>query len=285
MSQQTLWQLASLQSRPDPAADTLAQYQALPVAHHQLEEATYLSGALGVDDVVGRAASLDPSPEVIHIDLRSPTSNSYLGGKAWSTTLWREVRSQLPPLKFLHRTPQPATIDQLLNSMRTSRWGSPRTPTSRCTPSLTLCIPPPIATLCACTILVQGHHLTTPFSPSLGTLPAPGGGRIRASRLSIPPSPRRCTSPTSPTPHSTVQVLCNGTVVPHAHPPFISSEPPLRTEPLLEPPHGVMGNPDPAPDRVGPSQPPLSFVDGNGYIVLRGLVEARDCEVGWNTVM
>ena len=68
-------------------------------------------------------------------------------------------------------------------------------------------------------------------------------------------------------------------------PPFISSEPPVRTEPLPDPPHGVMGSPDPAPDRVGPSQPPLNFVDGNGYIVLRGLVEARDCEVGWNKVM
>ena len=40
MSQQTMSQLASLASRPDPAADTLAHYQALPVAHHQLEEAT-----------------------------------------------------------------------------------------------------------------------------------------------------------------------------------------------------------------------------------------------------
>ena len=39
-------QLASLASRPDPAADTLAHYQALPIAHHQLEEATYESGAL-----------------------------------------------------------------------------------------------------------------------------------------------------------------------------------------------------------------------------------------------
>ena len=46
-----------------------------------------------------------------------------------------------------------------------------------------------------------------------------------------------------------------------------------------------MGHADPAPDRVGPSQPPLNFVDGNGCIVFRGLVEARDCEVGWNKVM
>ena len=68
-------------------------------------------------------------------------------------------------------------------------------------------------------------------------------------------------------------------------PPFILSQPPLRTEPLPDPPHVVMGNPDPDPDRVGHSELPLNFVDGNGYIVLRGLVEARNCEVGWNKVM
>ena len=118
MSQQTMSQLASLASRPDPAADTLAHYQALPVAHHQLEEATYESEALGVDAIVGWAASLDPSPDVIHIDMRSPTRNRYLGGRGWATTLWRELRHQLPTLKFLHLTPLPSSVDQLLNSMR-----------------------------------------------------------------------------------------------------------------------------------------------------------------------
>ena len=54
-----------------------------------------------------------------------------------------------------------------------------------------------------------------------------------------------------------------------ARPPLTSSEPPLRTEHLPGPPHGVVGNPDPAPDKVGPSQPPLNFVDGDGYIVLK----------------
>ena len=97
MSQQTMSQLASLASRPDPAADTLVHYQALPVAHHQLEEATYGSGALGVDDVVGWAASLYPSPEVIHIHMRSRTRNSY-----------------------------PSSVDQLLNSMRTNPVGKPK---------------------------------------------------------------------------------------------------------------------------------------------------------------
>ena len=54
-----------------------------------------------------------------------------------------------------------------------------------------------------------------------------------------------------------------------AHP-FILSEPPLRTEPLPDSPHGVMGNADPAPNRVGASQPPLKFVD-------EGLVVQRSC--------
>ena len=100
MSQQTMSQLASLASRPDPAADTLAHYPALPVAHHQLEEATYESEALGVDAIVGWAASLDPSPDVIHIDMRSPTRNSYLGGRGWATTLWRDCATNSPPSNF-----------------------------------------------------------------------------------------------------------------------------------------------------------------------------------------
>ena len=52
------------------------------------------------------------------MDLRSPSRNSSLWGKAWSKTLWRELRSQLPSLKLWDLTPQPATIHQLLNSMR-----------------------------------------------------------------------------------------------------------------------------------------------------------------------
>ena len=234
---------------------------------------------------MGWAASLDPSPEVIHIDLRSPSRNSYLGGRGWATTLWRELRRQLPSLKFLHMTPLPSSLDQLLNCMRTNPVGKPKDPPSRCTPPLTSCIPPPTATWCACTILLQVHRPTTPFSPFPGTLPTPGGGMIGASPLSIPPSPPRCTSPTSPTHLLQYNFFAMVPWCLMRPPPFISSEPPLRTEPLPDPLHGVMGNPDPAPDRVGPCQPPLNFVDGNGYIVLPGLVEARDCEVGWNKVM
>ena len=116
---QMLSQLASLQSTPDAAADTLARYEALPVAHHQMEEATYNSGPLVVEEVVAWAASLDLPLEVIHIDLRSPSRNSYLGGKAWSTEFWRELHFRVPSLRFLHLLPIPATMDQSLNAMRT----------------------------------------------------------------------------------------------------------------------------------------------------------------------
>ena len=143
MSQQTMSQLASLAPRPDPTADTLAHYQALPVAHHELEEATYLSGALRVDDVLGWAASLDPSPEVIRIDMRSPTGNSYLGGRGWATTLRRELRRQLPSLKFVHLTPLPSSVDQLLNSMRTNPVGKPKDAHAQVYPTTNLVHSPP----------------------------------------------------------------------------------------------------------------------------------------------
>ena len=71
-------------------------------------------------DVVAWAVSLNPAPEVIHLDLRSPSRNSYMGAKARSTNLWRELRFRVPSLRFLHILPQPATMDQLLNQMRTN---------------------------------------------------------------------------------------------------------------------------------------------------------------------
>ena len=68
------------------------------------------------------------------------------------------------------------------------------------------------------------------------------------------------------------------------YPPFISSEPPSAPN-LPEPPFGVTCDFPPDPNMVGPSQPPINFVDGNGYMVLRGVVEAKDCEVGCGKVM
>ena len=285
MSQQTMSHLASLASRPDPAADALAHYQALPVAHHQLEEATYESGALRVDDIVGWAASLDPSPDVIHIDMRSPTHNSYLGGRGWATTLWRELRRQLPSLKFLHLTPLPSSVDQLLNLMRTNPVGKPKDAHVQVYPTTNLVHPPPHCDMLCLQDLAAGalaDHSFFPFSWHLANPRWWDALGIAPFHPTIPPQVH-VPDVTHPTFYSTTSLqLYRGA---SCAPPFISSEPPVRTEPLPDPPHGVMGSSDPTPDRVGPSQPPLNFVDGNGYIVLRGLVEARDCAVGWNKVI
>ena len=285
MSQQTMSQLASLASRPDPAADTLAHYQALPVAHHQLEEATYESEALGVDAIVGWAASLDPSPDVIHIDMRSPTRNSYLGGRGWATTLWRELRHQLPTLKFLHLTPLPSSVDQLLNSMRNNPVGKPKDAHVQVYPTTNLVHTPPNCDMVCLQDLSVGapaDHSFFPFSWHLANPRWWDDLGVAPFHPTIPPQVH-VPDVTHPTFYSTTSLQWYRGA--SCAPPFISSEPPLRTEPLPDPPHGVTGSPDPAPDRVRPSQPPLNFVDGNGYIVLRGLVEARDCEVGWNKVM
>ena len=61
--------------------------------------------------------------------------------------------------------------------------------------------------------------------------------------------------------------------------------PPSTPNPFPTPPHGVTGHSPVDRNRVEASQPPLNFVDGNGYIVLRAVVEAKDCEVGGYKVM
>ena len=242
MSQQTSSHLASLQSRPDPAADTLAQYQTLPVAYRQMEEAAYQSGAMGVDGVVGWAASPAPSPDVFHIDLRSRSRNSYLGGKPWATNLCRELCFPLRPLKLLHLPPQPSTIEELLNSMRTNPVGKPKDTHVHVYPTtLSRCSPPSCCDMmCASRILLQGQHLGILFSPLPGILPTPGGRRIWVWPLFIPPSNPRSTLPTSLTPPSTVPLLCNGTVVPNVPPPPLTFwvNPPSAPNPF---PNSLMG--------------------------------------------
>ena len=51
------------------------------------------------------------------------------------------------------------------------------------------------------------------------------------------------------------------------------------------PPVGVKCDSPADPKRVGPAQSPLNFIGGSGYIVLRGVVDAKDCEVEWGKVM
>ena len=56
-------------SLPDSATDTHAHF---PRRTHTLEEATYTGGGLLVGAVVEWAKGLDPSPTLIHIDMREP---------------------------------------------------------------------------------------------------------------------------------------------------------------------------------------------------------------------
>ena len=58
-------------SLPDRDAYTHAHFLALPRRPHTLEEATYTGGML-VGEVVEWAKGLDPSPTLIHIDMREP---------------------------------------------------------------------------------------------------------------------------------------------------------------------------------------------------------------------
>ena len=112
MSQQTMFQLASLASRPDPAADTLAHYQALPVSHHQLEEAAYLSGALGVDDVVGWAAG---------------SSYGYSNPMGYQTLdfrlLWTNPTNPQPPKPPMIDLPPPPSI-RLVDKWKMGKYGT-----------------------------------------------------------------------------------------------------------------------------------------------------------------
>ena len=67
-------------SRPNPATDTLAHYQALPVAHHQLEEATYLLGALGWMMLWAWQHPLTPPPRSFTSTCAAPPATPTSGG-------------------------------------------------------------------------------------------------------------------------------------------------------------------------------------------------------------
>ena len=174
---------------------------------------------------------------------------------------------------------------ELLNSMRTNPVGKPKDAHVQVYPTTNLVYTPPHCDMVCLRDLDAGaasHHSFFPFSLHFAN---PRWWQDLGIAPSRPTIPQQVHIPdiTHPTFDSTSSLQWYRGA--SCAPPFISSEPPFRTQHFPDPPHGVMGNPDPAPDRVGPSRPPLNFVDGNGYIVLRGLVEPRDCEVGWNKVM
>ena len=75
-------------SLPDPSAATHTQLLALPRRPHTLEEATY-TGDLLVGEVVDSAKGWDPSPTLIHIDMRDSERAGVLRKKGWATDLWQ----------------------------------------------------------------------------------------------------------------------------------------------------------------------------------------------------
>ena len=100
---QTLSQLVSLQSRPDAAADTVAQYQALPVAHHQMEEATYNSGAQAVEEVV----AWTPPPRLFTLICAAPCATLTLGGRPGQRICGGTSAAGFPPFVFCTFSPSP----------------------------------------------------------------------------------------------------------------------------------------------------------------------------------
>ena len=130
---------------------------------------------------------------------------------------------------------------------------------SRCTPPLTLSPPPPHCDMVCLHDLAADAPADHSFFPFSWHLANPRWWDDLGVAPFYPTIPPQVHLPdvTHPTFYSTTSLQWYRGA--SCAPPFISSEPPLRTEPLPDPPHGVTGSPDPAPDRVGPSQPPLNF--------------------------
>ena len=159
------------------------------------------------------------------MDMRSPTRKSYLGGRGWATTLWRELRRQLPSLKFLHLTPLPSSVDQLLNSMRTNPVGKPKDAHVQVYLTTNLVHTPPHRDMVCLQDLAAGapaDHSFFPFS-DLGIAPF---------HPTIPPQVH-IPDLTHPTFYSTTSLQWyRGASM---APPFISSEPPSAPNPFPTP--------------------------------------------------
>ena len=109
-------------SLPHPAADTHAHCPALPCRPYTLEEATYTGGLL-VGEVVERVKGLDPTPTLIHIDIREPERVGALHKKGCATELRQQLQlapSELRPIRLI---PAPKTLDSLLRVMSMSGAG------------------------------------------------------------------------------------------------------------------------------------------------------------------
>ena len=100
-------------SLPERPANTHAHYQVLPRRPHTLKEATYIAG-LPVGEVVEWAKGWDPSPNLIHIDMREPERAGALCNKRWAIELWQQLLLALLELRAVCLIPAPKKIDSLL---------------------------------------------------------------------------------------------------------------------------------------------------------------------------
>ena len=118
----------------------------LPRCSHTLDQATYIGGLL-VGEVVEWVKGLDPSPTLIHIDMREPARDGALRKKGWTTDLWHQLQLALPELRAVRLIPAPKTVDSLLGVM--SQHGAGKLKSGVCTvyPTTNLlhCPPPPPA--------------------------------------------------------------------------------------------------------------------------------------------
>ena len=98
------------------AADSHAHFLGLPRRPHTLEEATYTGGLL-VGEVVEWAKGLNPSPTLIHIDMRESERAGALRKKGSATDLWQQLQLALPKVRAVRLVPAPKTVDSLLGVM------------------------------------------------------------------------------------------------------------------------------------------------------------------------
>ena len=65
-------------------------------------------------EVLEWAKGLDPSPTLIHIDMREPDLAGALRKKGWATDPWLQLQLALPKLRAVRFIPAPTTADSLL---------------------------------------------------------------------------------------------------------------------------------------------------------------------------
>ena len=63
------------------------------------------------------AKGLDPSPNLIHIDMREPERAGAVPKKGWATHPWQQLQLALPELRAVRLIPAPKTVDSLLGVM------------------------------------------------------------------------------------------------------------------------------------------------------------------------